>query len=175
MNIELFERVIGVMEAAPPVKLDMGTWYVEADCGTSACLAGHTVLHEGLTITERYRRLGETIALSCKRDDGTIVSIREQARLLLELTEDEADLLFDGENPSDVEYLRRLGKFIAEGHTKQETQGFRMALAEELGYASWRLAEIPDTSDHAEHIRWLRDSLSYEAVADPEETIDDVR
>lgn len=67
--------------------------FTEVSCGTAMCLAGHTVLEAGDTILFEPN---ENIAWACLDDNGRQRRIRLRAQQLLDLTDEQASILFDG-------------------------------------------------------------------------------
>lgn len=74
-------------------KHDQSVWAAKTSCGTVGCLAGNIVFNEGLEIDW----LGKN-ASYCFDEQGDNVSIRDQAALILGLSWDQAEILFDGNN-----------------------------------------------------------------------------
>lgn len=54
MNVENMREMARYMRELPPEQIRMTTWGCNAECGTVACLAGHTVLHLG-TDADKYQ------------------------------------------------------------------------------------------------------------------------
>lgn len=151
MNTELFERVLGRIEA-DPTSLDMAYWAVQSTCGTTACMAGHTVIEMGWHPVYVESAVGfADRAVQCSQGNATRV-IKVLARDGLELTDNEAEALFNGTNPNDVEFLRRLGKRIAEGFDDeiQRVEDYRDQLLEE------DYEYILTVEDRALGGRWVR-------------------
>lgn len=93
-------------EAGLPSEWDQGTWGAVTACGTSACIAGKTVLEaggrfcdaEGDFPTIDLRPGGRRAFDWVKTPDGRVESIRNEASTILGLTPNEESVLFAGHN-----------------------------------------------------------------------------
>lgn len=84
-NLELGERVLAHVTEYPG-EFDMRRWGYIGVCGTSACLAGHTMLQAGYTI--RVEQNGTDTHFI--RPNGSMVELEDyEARDLLGLTDEE--------------------------------------------------------------------------------------
>jgi hypothetical protein len=89
MNIELAEKVREAI-FMDPESHDQGEYGRITDCGTIACIAGHTLLQDGYTV-----KLTKDNYTQYSRPDGSAVGFEfEEARELLGLTSEEAQALF---------------------------------------------------------------------------------
>lgn len=92
------------------VQWDQSTWISRGSCGTTACLAGNTVINAGylpvyarhglrtdlVTTNRDLVRAGPLHVLLQEFDDDQVESVRDVAQRLLGLDDAEANLLFDG-------------------------------------------------------------------------------
>lgn len=122
------------------IALDAGT--VRTACGTACCFAGHASLAVGdqvllstpveLVDAEYDRsltfeavipveKLGRARAID-PTTGGHVdsVSVMERARLLLDLSPSEADMLFDADN--DIESIRQMVDYLADGRDVSECE-----------------------------------------------------
>ena len=88
INIDLLEKVCDHIQAHPEL-IDMTKWVREEDCGTVACIAGHTCLLSGYKAVEGKKY---TMKRGVER-----ISIQDEAQKLLGLDDEQAaDLFFTG-------------------------------------------------------------------------------
>lgn len=88
-DIPRIRRVMKQIEAEPET-LRMASYGLQSGCRTTFCLAGHTVLDEGLTMS--WLPLGDGTQLAEALTDGR--DIHEVAAQLLGFNEREADEIF---------------------------------------------------------------------------------
>src|SRR5688500_1611119 len=99
-DVPRFRRVMRTIEAEPET-FNMLNYAQVTSCGTTMCLAGHTVADEGLAIRWRTNEAGEPFGNGLA--DGR--SIHLVAAGLLGLDEDEADAIFLATNIETAESL----------------------------------------------------------------------
>jgi hypothetical protein len=115
-NQALFDRVLQRI-SDDPESFDMSTWCARIpDCGTSACIAGHTALEEGWAPV--FNTLGLT-AIATK--DGRTENIAAAAQEALDLTFNQASYLFQAypiphetHAPQTVEEISARWKWVCE-------------------------------------------------------------
>jgi hypothetical protein len=111
-NVEKCEEVLQFIKDHPE-KHDQRTWGYKSDCGTTACFAGWTAVlngyefYFGRMVFERYYSGVKSLKT------GVHSSTSTAAAVVLELTCDEAMMLFDGGNT--FEELEQMVKNISNG------------------------------------------------------------
>jgi hypothetical protein len=101
MNLEKLDEAIAYIEAHPS-EHDQMIW-LDARCGTTACLAGHVALLAG----------GEPQTFGYVRLGGKEWHVSDLARHILDLNHDEEEALFYGAD--GVDEIKRIRDNIAAG------------------------------------------------------------
>lgn len=99
---------------AHPEQHDQTTWARRTDCGTACCLAGWTVIHAGFDLAWVRSSDEGVVALWLATHD---ITIREQAIILLGLSDDDAHRLFNQDNT--LADLWQIGYAITRGAVRR--------------------------------------------------------
>lgn len=114
VNVERLTKVLEHIEGNPD-EWGQETWGRRTRCGTTHCVAGHTVamFGEGAIIWHQST-FGVNLWFGdfVEFPDGEQVHIYEYASDLLDLTLDEAEMLFISIMTSDVAKLRRVVEWL---------------------------------------------------------------
>lgn len=106
-NVELLERTMQHISDHPENHAQE-MWFSENDCGTAACFAGWACLLSGLEAVNAGCRSAEVTT-----PHGVHGVAAVEAKKLLGITHDEADIIFDANNSADM--LRLMVKDLANG------------------------------------------------------------
>lgn len=109
--------------AGKPSEWNQSTWIrwdgtKQEPCGTACCIAGKIALEEGLRPNTGGYEAPRDWMTAMGQLNGNSIGVDEVAMEVLELTEDQADLLFEGDN--NLADLRFLVELFGQGKEDSE-------------------------------------------------------